>query len=424
MDVTSYWGLLTVLFGLLTLLATTSGLINAGLWVSEPLACALVGFAIGPMGFGVVFLANNHPDLTPGFLHEAARVTLGLAVTGAAMRLPANWLQRNWRGILIVLGPGMLLMAGLSTAVAMVTLGVSVGTAALIGTALTPTDPVLSAPLVTGRLAERAVPAPLRYGISAESGANDGLAFPLVLLPLVFLHGKGSMSGFHWWLHIVLLDVGAAVAVGAVAGWMACRVLRWAVARPDASHASLLTTSIALSMATLTGVHWFGGDGILAAFSSAVMLNAGIGDISGEAEERQERFNEAFTRFFDLPVILLFGTMLPWNAWMHLSWRGVAFALVLLAVRRIPAWLLLHRWMPWARNRRDALFAGWFGPTGAGAVFYALELQERTGRSDLWPAISLAVAASVVAHGISGTPLTRMFGRIGFRESLDVEVGS
>ena len=418
MDVTSWWGLLTILFCLLTGLATTSGLINAGLWVSEPLACALVGFAIGPMGAGLVHYTSGPAVLTPAFLHEAARFTLALAVAGAAVRLPTNWIRDNWRGLLIVLGPGMLLMAVMSTAIAMGTLALPLGVAALIGCALTPTDPVLSAPLVTGRLAERTVPKALRDGISAESGANDGLAFPLVLLPLVFIGGKGSMSLLTWLLQVVLLDVCGAIAVGAVAGWVACRTLRWAASRPDAAHASLLTTAIALSLATLTGVHWFGGDGILAAFAAGAVLGNGI---QGEVEQRQERFNEALTRFFDLPVMLLFGVMLPWHDWFHLSGRGVAFAMVLLALRRVPGWLLLHRWMPWTRDRRDALFAGWFGPTGAGAVFYALELQERTGRSDVWPIVSLAVAASVVAHGVSGTPLTRLFGGLGFRQSLAIE---
>lgn len=419
MVVTSYWALLTVLFGLLTVLATTSGLINANLWISEPLACALAGFAVGPMGFGVVFYGHGHTPLNLAFLHETARFTLALAVTGAGMRLPSGWLRRNWRGMLVVLGPGMLLMAAASTCIALVTLGVPLLTAALIGTALTPTDPVLSAPLVTGTLAERAVPTELRSGVTAESGANDGLAYPLVLLPLVFLSGQGGTTGMAWFLHAVLLGIGGAVAVGGGAGWVAIRVLRWAASRPDASHSSLLTAAIALSLASLTGVHWFGGDGIMASFAAGVMLNGGI---AGEAEQRQERFNEAITRFFDLPGILLFGAMLPWHAWFQLSWRGLAFALVLLSLRRVPAWLLLHHWMPWARGRRDALFAGWFGPTGAGAIFYVLDLQARTGRHDLWPAVSLAVAASVVVHGVSGTPLTRMFGQIGFRQPLDMEV--
>lgn len=49
--------------------------------------------------------------------------------------------------------------------------------------AFAPTDPVLSAPILSGRFAERAVPDQLRHAMTAESGINDGLGLPYVLLP-------------------------------------------------------------------------------------------------------------------------------------------------------------------------------------------------------------------------------------------------
>ncbi len=418
MQLHSFWGVTAVLFGLLTLLGTTSGLVNAALWISEPLACALAGVLIGPAGFGLVTLGPDHAQTAFPVLQEAARFTLALAVTGAAMRLPAGWLRQNWRGLAVALGPGMLLMAAASAAIGSLTLGLSLAGAVLIGCALAPTDPVLSAPLVSGRLAARAVPARLRHALTAESGANDGLAYPLVLLPLIFISGPDGPATGDWVVHVLLWSVGVAIAVGAATGWVACRLLRWAAARPDAAHASLLTTAIALSVVTLAVVRLLGGDGILASFIAGVVLNGGL---HGDAEERQERFNEALGRFFDLPVMMLFGVMLPWHGWWELGLPGLVFVFGVLLLRRLPAWLLLHRWMPWTRDLRGALFAGWFGPMGAAALFYALELQQRTGRHDIWPIISLTVAASVVVHGISGTPLTRLYGRIGFRQSLDVE---
>ncbi len=66
--------------------------------------------------------------------------------------------------------------------------------------------------------------------------------------------------------------------------------------------------------------------------------------------------------------------------------------------------------MPWTRSVRSALFAGWFGPIGAAALFYAMLIQDETGSAALWPAISLAIGASVLAHGVTGTPFTRLFG--------------
>ena len=67
--------------------------------------------------------------------------------------------------------------------------------------------------------------------------------------------------------------------------------------------------------------------------------------------------------------------------------------------------------MPWTRTAGSAAFAGWFGPIGAAALFYAMMIQDETGSAELWPPISLAIGASVVAHGITSTPFTRRFGR-------------
>lgn len=66
--------------------------------------------------------------------------------------------------------------------------------------------------------------------------------------------------------------------------------------------------------------------------------------------------------------------------------------------------------MPWTRPVRNAVFAGWFGPIGAAALFYAMMIKDETGSAALWPFISLAIGASVLAHGISATPMTTLFG--------------
>lgn len=63
--------------------------------------------------------------------------------------------------------------------------------------------------------------------------------------------------------------------------------------------------------------------------------------------------------------------------------------------------------MPWTRSRQSAVFAGWFGPVGAGALFHAMLIRHETGSTLLWPDISLAIGAAVLAHGVTAT---RMFG--------------
>lgn len=56
-----------------------------------------------------------------------------------------------------------------------------------VGATITPTDPVVAALIVTGQVAESTLPRDTRTILSTESGANDGLAYLLVLLPLLLL---------------------------------------------------------------------------------------------------------------------------------------------------------------------------------------------------------------------------------------------
>jgi NhaP-type Na+/H+ or K+/H+ antiporter len=154
-------------------------------------------------------------------MQEAARVTLAVAVTSASMRLPKGWMGRNWRGLLVALGPVMVAMWGLATLCAGVTLGRSVLQAALIGAVLTPTDPVLAAPVVSGKLAHEQLPKALRHGITAESGANDGAAPPFVMLPVLLIaHPPGHVAE-SWSVDVLLHQVCGGIALGLAGGWLA-----------------------------------------------------------------------------------------------------------------------------------------------------------------------------------------------------------
>jgi NhaP-type Na+/H+ or K+/H+ antiporter len=398
--------------GLLLLLGATSGLINARLWMSEPLVCAIAGVLLGPLVFNLIQI---HPGTNPAaraVTLEAARITLAIAVLAAAIRLPRGWLRRNWRGLAVALGPGMILMWIAGTLITLVSFGLPILTCLLIGAIIAPTDPVLSAPVVSGSLANRAVPADLRHAITAESGINDGLALPIVMLPIFLIlsarHGDAGHSLSDWGLHSIAIETGSAVVVGIVIGYLARVCMRWAGGHPDADPGSLLTIALFLALATLTGLHAMGGNGVLGVFIAGAALNEAYGD---DYTTHQEHFNEAISRFFDLPIMFLLGAAAPWHAWIGLGWGGAGFVLGILFLRRIPAWLLLRRWMPWARPLSQTLFAGWFGPIGAAALFYSCEAQDMTGLTMLWPIVSLAAAASVVAHGITGTHATAFLGR-------------
>jgi NhaP-type Na+/H+ or K+/H+ antiporter len=176
---------LAVIGGLLLVMGLFTGLINNAAPASEPLIALLAGILIGPGVLGWLNLSTLGDQEV--ILEQASLVTLAVALVGVALRLPVGFITNNWRPLVVLLGlvmPVMWIVSGLLTHLI---LGIPFLVALLIGAIVTPTDPVVSSAIVTGDVAEENLPGRLRHLISAESGYNDGLALPFVLLPLLLL---------------------------------------------------------------------------------------------------------------------------------------------------------------------------------------------------------------------------------------------
>ena len=383
--------------------------------VSEPMLATALGVALGPFGLGVFRLADWGDPLV--VVEQTARLLIGIAVVSTALRLPSGYVGRHLRTVAVLVGPGMLLMWAASGLLTWAVLGLDPWTAALVGAVVTPTDPVLAGTTVTGEMAERNVPARVRHAISVEAGANDGAAYAFVFLPLLVLTAPPGEALGRWAADVVLWQVGAAVAMGYALGW----AVGWAQDaledRGLEEETSALTGTVALTLVALAGVRLVGSDGILAAFAAGLGFNRAA---RRPEEEEQADVQEAVNRLFSLPAFVVFGLALPVSAWAAFGWGPLAaLAVLVLALRRLPALLALHRLVPPLRRRADALFAGWFGPVGVAAVFYAALATHRTGDDTVWTVCSFVVAASVVAFGVTSTPLTLAYGRGGAADDAD-----
>ncbi len=385
------------------MLSLLAGFVTNRWWVSEATLCMGVGAAARPL-----LTALFHKPLgDAGFdlLHETAWLTIGIAVMGVALRLPNDWFAENRRKLAAVLLIGMPLMWLTGAGLAALTLGLALVPALLVGAILAPTDPVVATAVVGGTIAQRNARSEVRRMISAESGANDGLGLPFVLLCVLLLTRPAGEALWRWLADVVLWQVLGGVLFGLLAGYLAGRMFVWIRAKPTAEKQPMLAIGVALALTVLTSVKLLGGDGILAVFAAGLMFNRKTADI----ETRQAEVQGSIARFFDLPVFVLFGAMLPWAQWGRLGWHGVLFVILLLAFRRLPWWLLFRGF---DRNlaRREQWFIGWFGPVGVAAIYYTLLSSDRTGLAWLWPTASLAICVSIVAHGITATPLARKLG--------------
>ncbi|MCV2488181.1 cation:proton antiporter [Geodermatophilus sp. YIM 151500] len=370
--------------------------------VSEPLLGLLAGVVLGPAVSGVLDVAPLTEDAH--WAHTTTRLLLAVSVMSVALRYPLRTARTRLRPVALLLAVAMPAMALVTAGLSAGLLGVGVGTALLLGAALSPTDPVLASNVVTGRPAEEDLPGRDRQLLSLESGANDGLALPLVLLAVAV---AGATSVPQALLESLWQVAGAAV-VGAGLGWLGGRALRAGEAHgaTDPGPLALFTAVLAFAVLGLSGLLHV--DGILAVFVGGLAFNLAA---SGHERTSDVPIDEAVNRFLVLPLFVGIGAALPWSAWGDLGWRGVALAAAVLLLRRLPVALLLARLL---RLRfPDAVWVGWFGPIGVSALFYLALEAERLG---LDPAVlaagTLVVAASTVVHGVTASP-----GRVLFRRA-------
>jgi NhaP-type Na+/H+ or K+/H+ antiporter len=373
--------------------------------IPATLLALLIGILLGPEVFGVIDLAALGEE--PLILENAARLTLGVGLVSVALRIPKEFPRENWRGMLLLIGLGMLLMWGISALLVYLILGIPFWLAALIGAIIAPTDPIAATPIVTGPVAEENLPERIRHTISFESGANDGLSYLFVFLPLLMLTKPAEEALSHWLTRTLLWEVIAAAAFGLLLGFAAAKLLRFAEKRDLIQEDWRLVYTVALALLAVGAGKLIHSDEVLVVFAAGAAF---VQVVSSEERGVEEKGQEAVNRFFSIPIFALLGTAIPWSGWLELGWSGVLLAVAVLLLRRPPVLLLLQFFIPSLRSKKDALFLGWFGPVAVAAIYYGSLAEHRLKNPLIWDVVSLINCASIVAHGVSATPLSRRYG--------------
>lgn len=370
--------------------------------VSEPLIALVAGVILGPAVTGVLDLPDIVRDQST--LHTGAEILLGISVMGVALRYPFSAIRQHWKKLTLLLVVALPAMALISTGLAMWTVGLPLAAALLLGTAICPTDPVLASSAVTGDDAEKDLPEQDRQLLSLESGANDGLALPLVLVALVVatpLTAGSAASEIGW-------QIIGALVVGVVAGVSAAKALHFSERHHSVENGPVLMFTLLLTLLVLGVSGLISVNGVFAAFVAGLAFNR---TSAGEERRVEVEIDEAVNQFAVLPFFIAFGAMLPWEQWGQLGWTAVGLTVAVLVLRRPPVIFALMR--PLGLRAHNAAFLGWFGPVGVAAVFYLTEEASRAGPDSVLLGLgTLIVAASTVTHGVTAAP-----GRVLFRRA-------
>lgn len=346
--------------------------------ISTAVLFLLAGFLLGQGVLDVITVESGDPVVM--ILSELALFSV-LFTDG--MRVGLRDLRAAWRlpGRALVLGLPLTLVV--TAALAHYVAGLPWLEAFLLGAVLSPTDPVFASAIV-GR---KEVPGRLRHLLNVESGINDGLALPIVLV-LLAVAGGTDAGGWQLTEEILL-----GIAVGVVVPLLVIGLERLPFLRADRHLEPLLTVSIGLLVLTIcmaTHANLF-----LGAFAAGVT----VATVRPEFRIEFEQFGELITELLKLAAILVFGALItPAFLFEEIPFAGWLFAFLALVVARPLA--LLASFIGTNLPRGQRIAAMWFGPKGFASVVYGLlVLESGIELSDqVFHLVALTIVLSILAH--------------------------
>lgn len=193
--------------------------------------------------------------------------------------------------------------------------------------------------------------------------------------------------------------------------------MKFAEAKKLIDRQSYVAQYISLAVFSIGFTTLLGSDDLLSAFACGCAF-AWDGFFNKATEDAE--FSNVIDLLFNCAAFIYIGAIIPFDSFndhtIHIDWwRLLVLAILILLLRRIPAILALYKFIPDIKTFREAMFSGWFGPMGVGAIFIATLAKTRmpegaaerdTEQVDLLrecitPIVSFLVLASIVTHGLS-----------------------
>ncbi|KAI1951370.1 Na+/H+ antiporter [Ophidiomyces ophidiicola] len=413
-----------ILGGFTSLFMLCSLFVKEKLYIGEATVATLCGVIFGPHAANFLnpISWGNVDKLTLEF----SRIVLVVQCFAVGVELPKSYMERHWKSVALLLIPVMTwgwMMTSLFIwwMVPPLTWLESLICAACV----TATDPVLASSVVgKGKFAKR-VPKHLRDLLSAESGCNDGMAFPFIYLSLYILayQPKANKVAFHWFCVTLLYECILGAFFGFMIGYAGRHAIKFAERKGLIDRESFLVFYFVLALFCAGTGSLLGMDDLLMGFSAGV----GFSNDGWFTEKTEEsHVSNVIDLLLNLTYFVYFGAIIPWQEFNDIeiglpAWRLVVIAILVILFRRIPIMLLLKPMIPDIKTWREALFAGHFGPIGVGAIFACIlaraELETHStqpldglpGKGEhnytviklIWPITTFLVISSILVHGSS-----------------------
>jgi sodium/hydrogen antiporter len=344
----------------------------------------LLGVVVGPAGLGLVALSLESPAL-----EVIATLGLLLVLFSDAIAVDVGEVRLQRRLAASVLGPGTLLPAALIAVAAWWLLRLPAPAATILGAALASTDPVLLRTLVR----HSALPPSARLALRLESGMNDVILLPIVVLSVLALRAGGPAPAWEVGSRAVGLFI-LGPLLGAFSGWAGITLLDQVRRRVGVRRDYESLYALGVAFTAFAAAEAMGGSGFLAAFTAGLVIAA----LDVELCDCFLDYGEASAEMFLLLTFVAFGAGLIWTGLGQVNGRTLLFAAVALLARTavlLPV-LRLIRLDPGACR-----IIAWFGPRGLSSLLLVLlpVFEGVPGSDRLFAITCLVVLLSVVLHG-------------------------
>jgi NhaP-type Na+/H+ or K+/H+ antiporter len=371
--------------------------------VTAPMVFAGVGMMVSPLGFGLFDV-----DIDAELVKVLAEITLILVLFTDATEINLARLKEQKAYIplrLLAIGLPLTMLLGFIVG-AMLFDELSLWLIALIALILSPTDAALGQAVIKSEL----LPDSLKQTISVESGFNDGIALPPILVCVAALGvSAGQSQDSQNWLQFLFLQLTLGPLIGALVGWSGGWLVEKASQKDLMSPVFQRMSALSLAILAFALAEMVHGNGFIAVFAGGMFLGVQTPAI----RERIHEFGEAEGQQLALFIFLLLGMVGVPRFYEYWDTNAFVYSILSLTIiRMVPVALSLIRS---GSDWKTCLFVGWFGPRGIASILYLLMVAGSlgslgiTGYEYALSVIILVILMSVFLHGITAVPLVKVY---------------
>jgi len=343
-------------------------------------------------------------DMSHGTVHLLVEITLIFVLFTDAARINFKLLRKDHKLPQRMLFIGLPLTIIFGTAIAYLILdGFVFWEAALLAAILAPTDAALGQAVVTSK----DVPIRIRQTLGVESGLNDGIALPAVLIFASLASSEMMEHGGLYWIHFTFLQIVLGPLIGLAVGFLGAKLVTFFVEKNWMSQTFEGICALSIALIAFSGAELVGGNGFISAFVGGLAF----GHFLAHRCEFLYEFAESEGQFFTLTTFLVFGTVAFHLIGDSFHWSYILYGIFSLTIiRMLPIAISL---IGTGVNKYTVGFLGWFGPRGLASILFALLILEKSEiqyGKQIISIVVITVLMSVLLHGVTAFPASRKYG--------------